>query len=52
MGLFLNLALINYGLEFLYGKGYQPNMPPFMMLRDKMAKVSSSSVDCLHVDLP
>ncbi|KAK8153977.1 seryl-tRNA synthetase [Phyllosticta citrichinensis] len=40
MGLFLNLALINYGLEFLYNKGYQPNAPPFMMLRDQMAKTA------------
>ncbi|KAH7054316.1 hypothetical protein B0J12DRAFT_657302 [Macrophomina phaseolina] len=40
MGLFLNLALVNYGLEFLYNKGYQPNAPPFMMLRDQMAKTA------------
>ncbi|KAF2084596.1 serine-tRNA ligase [Saccharata proteae CBS 121410] len=40
MGLFLNLALVNYGLEFLYNKGYQPNAPPFMMLREQMAKTA------------
>jgi seryl-tRNA synthetase len=27
-GLFLNLALVNYGLEFLFNKGYKPNQPP------------------------
>jgi seryl-tRNA synthetase len=40
MGLFLNLALVQYGLEFLYGKGYQPNAPPYMMLREQMAKTA------------
>lgn len=40
MGLFLNLALVNYGLEFLYNKGYQPNAPPYMMLREAMAKTA------------
>ena len=39
-GLFLNLALINYGLEFLWGKGYKPNQPPHFMLRDYMAKTA------------
>ncbi|KAN0072545.1 hypothetical protein V8E54_009474 [Elaphomyces granulatus] len=39
-GLFLNLALINYGLEFLWGKGYKPNQPPQFMLRDAMAKTA------------
>ena len=39
-GLFLNLALINYGLEFLHGKGYKPNQPPFFMLREAMAKTA------------
>lgn len=34
------VALVNYGLEFLYNKGYQPNAPPFMMLRDQMAKTA------------
>ncbi|KKY25540.1 putative seryl-trna synthetase [Phaeomoniella chlamydospora] len=39
-GLFLNLALINYGLEFLFNKGYQPNQPPHFMLREYMAKTA------------
>lgn len=42
-GLFLNLALVNYGLEFLFNKGYKPNMPPFFMLRDVMAKTAQLS---------
>ena len=39
-GLFLNLALVNYGLEFLWEKGYKPNQPPHFMLRDYMAKTA------------
>lgn len=39
-GLFLNLALVNYGLEFLFNKGYKPNQPPFMMKREAMAKTA------------
>lgn len=39
-GLFLNLALINYGLEFLWTRGYKPNQPPQFMLRDLMAKTA------------
>lgn len=39
-GLFLNLALVNYGLEFLHSKGYTPNQPPFFMLREAMAKTA------------
>ena len=39
-GLFLNLALVNYGLEFLHNKGYKPNQPPFFMLRGAMAKTA------------
>jgi seryl-tRNA synthetase len=39
-GLFLNLALINYGLEFLHNKGYKPNQPPYFMLREAMAKTA------------
>ncbi|KAL1969085.1 hypothetical protein VTN77DRAFT_919 [Rasamsonia byssochlamydoides] len=39
-GLFLNLALVNYGLEFLWKKGYKPNQPPQFMLRDVMAKTA------------
>lgn len=40
MGLFLNLALVHYGLEYLYGKGFTPNQPPFLMLREAMAKTA------------
>ncbi|KAL5332369.1 hypothetical protein BJX70DRAFT_135844 [Aspergillus crustosus] len=39
-GLFLNLALINYGLEFLFNRGYTPNQPPQFMLKDMMAKTA------------
>lgn len=39
-GLFLNLALVNYGLEFLFNKGYKPNQPPHFMLKDAMAKTA------------
>ncbi|KAL1990343.1 hypothetical protein VTN49DRAFT_6182 [Thermomyces lanuginosus] len=39
-GLFLNQALINYGLEFLWRKGYKPNQPPQFMLKDVMAKTA------------
>ncbi|KDN59910.1 putative seryl-tRNA synthetase [Colletotrichum sublineola] len=39
-GLFLNQALINYGLEFLFNKGYTPNQPPFFMNRNQMAKTA------------
>lgn len=43
MGLFLNLALVNYGLSFLYGKGYTPNQPPFMLNKSEMAKTAQLS---------
>lgn len=39
-GLFLNLALINYGLAYLWERGYKPNQPPHFMLRDYMAKTA------------
>lgn len=39
-GFFLNQALINYGMEFLWNKGYQPNQPPYFMLREAMAKTA------------
>jgi seryl-tRNA synthetase len=42
-GLFLNMALINYGLEFLFNKGYTPNQPPFMMLKNQMSKTAQLS---------
>ncbi|KAL2836262.1 hypothetical protein BJX68DRAFT_274670 [Aspergillus pseudodeflectus] len=39
-GLFLNLALVNYGLEFLWQRGYKPNQPPQFMLKEMMAKTA------------
>lgn len=39
-GLFLNLALINYGLEFLWTRGYKPNQPPHFMVKELMAKTA------------
>ncbi len=42
-GLFLNQALINFGLEFLFKKGYSPNQPPFFMDGAYMAKTAQLS---------
>ncbi|KKA25957.1 hypothetical protein TD95_002149 [Thielaviopsis punctulata] len=42
-GVFLNQALINYGLEFLHNKGYTPLQTPQMMVKDYMAKTSQLS---------
>lgn len=39
-GVFLNQALINYGLEFLDAKGYIPLQTPQFMLKDYMAKTA------------
>ncbi|KAL3469281.1 hypothetical protein BJX99DRAFT_241708 [Aspergillus californicus] len=39
-GLFLNLALVNYGLEFLWKRGYTPNQPPHFMIKEMMAKTA------------
>lgn len=39
-GVFLNQALINYGLEFLSEKGYTPLQAPQFMLKDMMAKTA------------
>ncbi|KAF8544253.1 hypothetical protein BDD12DRAFT_816393 [Trichophaea hybrida] len=39
-GVFLNQALINYGLEFLSSKGYIPLQTPQFMLKDMMAKTA------------
>ncbi|KAI0157489.1 hypothetical protein GGR57DRAFT_462055 [Xylariaceae sp. FL1272] len=39
-GLFLNQALINYGLEFLMQKGFTPLQPPQMMLKHYMGKTA------------
>ncbi|KAJ2309436.1 Cytosolic seryl-tRNA synthetase, partial [Coemansia sp. Cherry 401B] len=42
-GVDLNLALINYGLQFLGGKGYTKIQTPFFMRRDVMAKTAQLS---------
>ncbi|KAH7033335.1 uncharacterized protein B0I36DRAFT_321235 [Microdochium trichocladiopsis] len=39
-GVFLNQALINYGLEYLSGKGFVPLQTPQFMLKDYMAKTA------------
>lgn len=39
-GVFLNQALINYGLEFLTSKGFTPLQTPQFMLKDYMAKTA------------
>ncbi|KAI5959595.1 SES1 [Candida pseudojiufengensis] len=42
-GVFLNQALINYGLSFLAKKGYVPLQAPVMMNKDVMAKTAQLS---------
>lgn len=42
-GVFLNQALINYGLGFLYEKGYVPLQSPVMMNKEQMAKTAQLS---------
>ncbi|QPG72747.1 Cytosolic seryl-tRNA synthetase [Brettanomyces nanus] len=42
-GVFLNQALINYGLSFLLEKGYTPMQAPVMMNKDVMAKTAQLS---------
>ncbi|KAJ2161665.1 Cytosolic seryl-tRNA synthetase [Coemansia sp. RSA 552] len=42
-GVDLNLALINYGLQFLGGKGYTKLQTPFFMRREVMAKTAQLS---------
>ncbi|AQZ17676.1 SES1 (YDR023W) [Zygosaccharomyces parabailii] len=42
-GVFLNQALINYGLSFLAKKGYIPLQPPVMMNKEVMAKTAQLS---------
>lgn len=39
-GVFLNQALINYGLEFLSQRGYTPLQTPQFMLKDYMGKTA------------
>jgi seryl-tRNA synthetase len=40
---FLNQALINYGLEFLNDREYTPLQTPQLMLREQMAKTAQLS---------
>lgn len=42
-GVFLNQAIINYGLEFLDNKDYIPLQTPQLMLKDQMAKTAQLS---------
>ncbi|KAK9388654.1 hypothetical protein V1515DRAFT_567512 [Lipomyces mesembrius] len=42
-GVFLNQALIHYGLSFLSSKGYTPLQAPVMMNKDVMAKTAQLS---------
>lgn len=42
-GVFLNQAIINYGLEFLSEREYTPLQTPQLMLRDQMAKTAQLS---------
>lgn len=42
-GVFLNQALINYGLDFLTKRGYVPLQAPMMMNKDAMAKTAQLS---------
>jgi len=41
IGMLLNQALINYGLQFLYGKEYTPVQTPFFMKKSTMGKVAA-----------
>jgi len=41
IGVYLNQALINYGLEFLHSKGYLPVQTPFFMKKSTMSKVAA-----------
>ncbi|AET39919.1 serine--tRNA ligase SES1 Ecym_5142 [Eremothecium cymbalariae DBVPG len=42
-GVFLNQALINYGLSFLASRGYCPLQAPVMMSKDAMSKTAQLS---------
>ncbi|EME43414.1 hypothetical protein DOTSEDRAFT_72722 [Dothistroma septosporum NZE10] len=48
-GWFLNQALIQYGMQFLFKKGYRPNQPPYFMLREAMAK--TAQLEQFHEEL-
>ncbi|KAI9722089.1 MAG: Cytosolic seryl-tRNA synthetase [Chrysothrix sp. TS-e1954] len=40
VGFFLNRAMVNYGMDFLYSKEYNPNQPPYFMNKSVMAKTA------------
>ena len=42
-GVLLNMALQNYGIQFLVGKGYTPMYPPFFMKRSVMGETAQLS---------
>lgn len=42
-GVLLNQALIQYGVRFLYKRGYNPVQPPFMMNAESMGKTAQLS---------
>jgi seryl-tRNA synthetase len=42
-GMLLNQALVNYGIEFLFQRGYTPNQPPYFLNREQMAKTAQLS---------
>jgi seryl-tRNA synthetase len=42
-GVLLNQALINYGLQFAYKRGYKPVHTPFFMNKDIMAECAQLS---------
>jgi seryl-tRNA synthetase len=42
-GVDLNLALINYGLDFLRKKSYKKVQAPFMMNKDMMSQTAQLS---------
>jgi seryl-tRNA synthetase len=44
-GVLLNQALVNYGLDFLFGKGSTLIQPPFFLNKEMMAKVSNIARD-------
>jgi seryl-tRNA synthetase len=42
-GVLLNQALIQYGMRFLFNKGYSPVQPPYFMKREIMAETAQLS---------
>ena len=42
-GVLLNMALINFGMQFLHKKGYLPIQPPFFMKQSIMSETCQLS---------